>query len=78
MSAYLRYYDDRYGDLYEIYVSDVTGEFEGASRSVEAIGRDPIYYDHLGEIPVAHRGEIENLVEAYQKTHQLDGYDSAT
>lgn len=61
-SQYLRYYDERYGDLYEIYVDPLTGDFQAASRSVEGVGRDPIYYDKLCELPPAARNEIENLI----------------
>lgn len=61
-SQYLRYYDERFGDTYEIYVDPTTGEFESAARSVEGIGRDPIYYDKLSELPPVARNAIENLI----------------
>jgi hypothetical protein len=59
---YLRYYDERYGDLYEIYLTP-NGSFLSAARSVEAIGREPIYYDKLNDIPQFHRHTIETLIE---------------
>lgn len=61
--AYLRYYDPRYGDLYEIYFNDNTGEFEGAFRSAGGIvGNDPIYYATLSELPPFHRDKVEHLI----------------
>ena len=60
--AYLKYYDNRFGDMYEIYFDDVTGEFEGAMRSVGEIGRESIYYDTLNEIPPFHRNQIEDRI----------------
>lgn len=61
MTTYLRYYDDRFGDIYEVYLTH-DGDFITACRSVEAVGRDPIYYDSLESIPAAHRGPIERLI----------------
>lgn len=66
--SYYRYIDNRFGDIYEIYTHDETGEFESATRSVETIGRDPIYYDHLAEIPQPQRNAIENLLWKRDKT----------
>jgi hypothetical protein len=60
--AYLRYYDDRYGDLYEVYFDSETGEFRGARRNVGEVGHDVIYYDQLGELPVYHRRQIEKQI----------------
>lgn len=61
--AYLRYYDNRYGDLYEVYFDDDTGEFEGAMRSTSGnVGRDTIYYDLISELPPFHRNQIEHLI----------------
>jgi hypothetical protein len=71
MTTYLRYYDERFGDVYEIYLNKFTGEFESACRSVEALGRDPIYYYDFDEIPVAHRGPIEQMIVERKK--QKDG-----
>lgn len=68
MTTYLRYYDARYGDVYEVYLSPEDGSFISACRSVEQLGRDPIYYDDLADIPPVHRSEIEQLIEARQKT----------
>jgi hypothetical protein len=64
--GYLRYYDPRYGDTYEIYLNR-DGTFLSAARSVEAIGRSPIYYDKLVEIPPFHRNAIETLIEEHLK-----------
>ena len=67
--AYLRYFDSRYGDLYEVYTDDVTGQFESALRSVGgAIGSEKIYYNLLSELPPHHRNQIEHLI--WQQMHQ--------
>jgi hypothetical protein len=60
--AYLKYYDNRFGDMYEVYFDSDTGEFEGAMRSVGELGRESIYYDTLNEIPPFHRNQIENQI----------------
>lgn len=60
--AYLKYYDTRFGDLYEVYFDGETGEFEMAVRSVGEVGRDAIYYDRLSEIPPFHRNQIEHRI----------------
>lgn len=61
--AYLRYYDSRYSDLYEVYFNDNTGAFEGAVRSAGGvIGSDPIYYTLLSELPPLHRDQIEHHI----------------
>jgi hypothetical protein len=62
MTTYFRYYDPRFGDVYEIY-TDHDGNFISAARSVEGIGREPIYYDDFNDIPPLHRNEIEQLLE---------------
>lgn len=67
MNTYLRYYDERFGDLYEIYTNPDDGSFHSARRSTEAIGRDPIYYDDLNEVPPVHRHHIEELILQRQK-----------
>lgn len=66
MTTYFRYYDPRYGDTYEVYL-DHDGNFQTAARSVEAIGRDVIYYDSLSDIPPLHRNTIEQLILERQK-----------
>ncbi len=60
---YLRHYDNRFGDTYEIYVNDQTGEFEGALRSMEGIGRSTIHYENLKEIPPVQRNAIEHMIQ---------------
>lgn len=70
MTNYLRYYDPRYGDTYEIYV-DQTGKFHSACRSVEALGRDSIFYDTLEEIPPFHRAAIELMIN--ERLKEKDG-----
>jgi hypothetical protein len=65
--AYLRYFDQRYGDLYEVYFNDDTGAFESATRSTNDVGRDTIYYDSLSELPVIQREQIEYRI--WQKLH---------
>jgi hypothetical protein len=64
---FIKYYDNRFGDFYEIYANDETGEFEMAVRSVGEVGRDSIYYDRLSDIPPYHRNQIEHII--WQKLH---------
>jgi hypothetical protein len=66
--AYLRYYDDRFGDMYEVYYSSADGEFEGAARHVGGeVGKETIYYDLLSEVPPYHRNRIEHKI--WQRLH---------
>jgi hypothetical protein len=67
MMAYLKYFDDRYGDYYEVYFDENTGEFQGARRSIGDVGVDPIYYEYISELPPYHRNRIEHLI--WQKLH---------
>ena len=60
--AYLKFFDDRFGDLYEVYFNGETGEFQGASRSVGEVGREVITYETLSEIPPYHRNKIEHHI----------------
>jgi hypothetical protein len=62
VSAYIKYFDNRYGDLYEVYFNEETGEFEGAVRSIGVVGLDPVYYEYLSELPPYHRNQIEHLI----------------
>lgn len=66
MNNYIRYYDERFGDVYEIFVNH-DGDFLTASRSLEAFGRNPIYYDDIDEIPAIHRVAIEHLLAERKK-----------
>lgn len=61
LSVILVYDDPRFGDRYEIDLSD-NGDFLSAVRFVDKIGRDPIVYDALSEIPQPHRNEIEQRI----------------
>lgn len=66
--AYLRYFDSRYGDLYEVYTKDGTGEFESALRSIGGqLGGEKIFYETLSDLPPHHRYQIEHLI--WQQTH---------
>lgn len=66
--AYIQFFDTRYGDLYEVYTDDVTGEFESALRSVGgAIGSEKIFYHLLSELPPSTRNQIEQII--WQRTH---------
>lgn len=60
--SYHRYFDTRFGDIYEVYTDDVTGEFESAVRNLDSLGRDPISYTRLQDIPQPQRNAIENLL----------------
>lgn len=57
----LTYYDDRYGDRYEIEL-DEDKRFVHARRFVDGIGNDPIVYDTLSDINPYHRHHIEQLI----------------
>lgn len=71
--AYLRYYDGRFGDLYEVYFDDATGKFEGAVRSASGIvGNDPIYYSTISDVPPSHRDQIEHLIWKRQHPQSND------
>jgi hypothetical protein len=63
---YIKYYDNRFGDLYEVYLDD-DGKFEAAVRSVGEVGRESIYYTRLSDIPDWHRNQIEDLI--WHKLH---------
>lgn len=65
-TTYFQYFDPRYGDVYEVYV-DHDGNFHSARRSTGPIGRDPLYYDNLLDIPPYHRNEIIGLISERQK-----------
>lgn len=55
-------YDDvRYGDRYEIELSPC-GDFLHALRFVDRIGRDPISYDRITDIPNPHQHEIRQRI----------------
>ncbi len=73
--AYLRYFDSRYGDLYEVYTTDGTGVFECALRSIGGDTGEKIYYTRLSELPPLHRSQIENLIWNHQhqqsSSHEL-------
>lgn len=61
--AYIRYYDPRYGDLYEVYTDELTGEFESTLRSVGGqLGGEKIFYETLSDLPPHHRNQIEHLI----------------
>lgn len=57
----LVYSDTRYGDRYEISLSPC-GDFLHALRFVDRIGSDPIHYDRLPDIPIAHQHEIRQRI----------------
>lgn len=59
----LTYSDNRYGDTYTIYIDDY-GNFLQALRYVDTIGRDPILYEKLSDLPDAHRNAIEHLIQS--------------
>ncbi len=63
--GYLRYYDPRYGDTYEIYL-DREGNFISAARHIGAIGQDPIFYDHVSDVPTVHQAGIRDLIRQHQ------------
>lgn len=60
----ITYYDVRYGDTYHIDV-DREGNFLAAVRYVAAVGRDPIVFSYLADLPRAHRPAIERKIESW-------------
>lgn len=70
MNTYLRYYDERFGDVYEVYLTN-DGEFLSAMRSVEQFGRGAIYYDSIDAIPVHIRATLEHLIDERKKTKNV-------
>lgn len=70
MNTYLRHYDERFGDVYEIHLTH-EGEFMTAMRSVEQFGRDPIYYGSIDELPVHTRAMIEYLIDERKKSKNV-------
>jgi len=55
------YYDPRHADTYVIEL-DGDGEFLCALRYVTDIGRDPIIYDHLADVPQPIRSALESEI----------------
>lgn len=51
----------RSGDTYEIELDD-EGNFSSAVRFMDQIGRDPIHYEKLSDLPIPHVPEIEHLI----------------
>lgn len=60
------YIDDRFGDVYEVEVLP-DGRFLHAVRFVDAIGRDPIHYSRLSDIPSPHHEGVTQAI--WQKVH---------
>lgn len=60
-SINLTYYDERFGDRYEIEL-DEFHDFVEALRFVEGVGRTPIPYYNLSHIPPFHQRAIEQLI----------------
>lgn len=60
----LEFYDARFGDTYVIYLEAKDGELQVSRivRYVEKIGRDPIYYDRVEDLPNRARSEIDQLI----------------
>jgi hypothetical protein len=56
----IHYYDERFGDTYVVTL--VNEKFSHCARYLDKIGRDPIWYYALSEIPAAQRHAIENLL----------------
>ncbi len=61
------YFNKRSGDTYEITYDETTFAFLSANRYVDGIGRDPIYYDTLAEVPPSHRSAIEHILWSKQQ-----------
>jgi hypothetical protein len=75
--AYLRYFDNRYGDLYEVYTDDVTGQFAGALRSIGGdIAGEKIHYSLLSDLPPHHRNHIEQLIWKHSHPPKSNSHES--
>jgi hypothetical protein len=74
--AYIQHFDPRFGDYYEIYTDDITGEFESALRSVGGIiGSEKLYYSLLSDLPPQARHDIEHII--WKRSHpQLSSRES--
>lgn len=55
------YTDERFGDTFVID-TDTAGVVYGIVRYVEQLGRDPIYYDTVEELPRRVQEPIEELI----------------
>lgn len=60
----LSYYDQRHGDTYVVTI-DSEGEFICAKRYLVGVGRDPIVYDSLADVPIAHKANIEQKISEF-------------
>jgi hypothetical protein len=58
----LEYVDLRFGDTFIIDIDLPSGEVHGIVRYIDRIGRDPIYYDVVEELPGRVREEIQTLI----------------
>lgn len=57
----LSYYDPRHSDTYVVTI-DSDGEFVCAKRYLVGVGRDPIIYDNLADVPQPHKANIEQKI----------------
>lgn len=57
----LSYYDPRHADTYVVDLDDL-GEFLCARRYVVGIGRDPIVYESLADVPAVAKANIEQKI----------------
>lgn len=57
----LSYYDQRHSDTYVVTI-DAEGEFVFAKRYLVGVGRDPIVYDNLADVPQPHKANIEQKI----------------
>lgn len=55
------FYDPRHADTYVVELED-DGSFAYANRYVVELGRAPITYEHLADIPIMHRAKIEEKI----------------
>lgn len=57
----LSYYDPRHADTYVVTI-DSEGEFICAKRYLVGVGRDPIVYESLADVPQPHKNAIEQKI----------------
>lgn len=61
MTPAFEHIDERYGDIYLVYV--IGGAFAFCLRHVGQIGNDPIFYDALEELPEGARHDITQKID---------------
>lgn len=64
----LTFTDERFGDTFVLDV-DRDGTIHSIVRYVDRVGRDPIYYEAVSELPHRVQAPIEELIQTKCKTN---------